>query len=220
MTRKTGAGWQIGRRIAPPRFLIFLGLALVGVAGGNALWSWRIGTMAGFDAAALIFLLSTIPLLDNRPEEMRRAATDNEANRALLLAITGLVMVVILVSVASELTQKGSLKPFVVALVVATLALAWTFSNVIYALHYAHLFYTGNEDGKDIGGIDFPATEEPDYWDFIYFAFCLGMTFQVSDTDVTSSRIRRVVTAHCLAAFVFNIGILAFSINVLGGSGG
>ena len=62
-----------------------------------------------------------------------------------------------------------------------------------------------------------PGTDEPDYWDFVYFAFTLGMTFQTSDVSITDRRIRRVVLGHSLAAFVFNLGVLAFTINVLGG---
>ena len=73
------------------------------------------------------------------------------------------------------------------------------------------------EGAEDARGIEFPQTPEPNYWDFIYFATCLGMTFQVSDMYITSSRLRKVVMFHCLAAFVFNLGILAFTINVLGG---
>ena len=68
-------------------------------------------------------------------------------------------------------------------------------------------------------GLRFPEDDKPDYWDFIYYAFCLGMTFQTSDVSVTDSRFRRVSTGHCLAAFVFNLGVIAFTINVLGGGG-
>ena len=100
--------------------------------------------------------------------------------------------------------------------IIGTLALCWLFSSLIYALHYAHLFY-GDDQGKDARGLDFPGTKEPDYWDFLYFSTCLSMTFQVSDMNITSPRIRRVVMFHCLAAFVFNLGIIAFTINVLGG---
>jgi uncharacterized membrane protein len=119
-------------------------------------------------------------------------------------------------SVASEPMHQGRPKPSIVPLIVGTLSLAWLFSNVVYALHYAHVFYSGI-DGKDARGIEFPKTDEPDYWDFLYFSTCLGMTFQVSDMNITSGRVRRVVMFHCLAAFVFNLGILAFTINVLGG---
>jgi uncharacterized membrane protein len=105
-----------------------------------------------------------------------------------------------------------------VLMIVATLALAWLFGNVVYALHYAHVYYQAGKDrGGDAAGISFPGTKEPDYWDFLYFAFTLGMTFQTSDCDITVQAIRRISIGHCMAAFVFNLGILAFTINALGG---
>lgn len=207
----------IGKRLAPPRFLVFMGAAIVGVGAGIPLFGWRQGIMAGFDAAAILFLALCWPLIHSRPDAMRRTARRNDANRTLLLGITLFVMLAVLVSVASELSQKGGPKPLVVAMIVGTLAVSWVFSNTVYALHYAHLFYNDDEEGKDSGGLDFPKTEEPDYWDFVYFSFCLGMTFQTSDVEMTDGRMRRVATAHCLAAFVFNLGVLAFTINVLGG---
>jgi len=211
-------GLQLGRRIAPPRFLAFVALIVIGAPIGNAFFGWREGTMIAFDVAALVFLIAVYPLLCSKPDEMREAARRNDANRALLLLITSIVSIAVLVAVAAELSQKGAPSTPRLILIIATLALAWTFSNTIYTLHYAHLFYLDTDgDGKDQGGIEFPKTPEPDYWDFVYFSFCLGMTFQVSDMNITSRRIRKVVTAHCLAAFVFNLGIIAFSINVLGG---
>jgi uncharacterized membrane protein len=134
----------------------------------------------------------------------------------MLLAISVAVSLAVLVAVAAELQQKGSPKPLSLVLVIGTLALAWLFSNTIYALHYAHMFYV-THDGRDCGGLEFPKTSEPNYWDFVYYAFCLGMTFQTSDVAVEDGRFRRVSTAHCLAAFVFNLGVVAFTINVLGG---
>ena len=125
---------------------------------------------------------------------------------------------VILVTVGMELSQSETLSGGGIALIVVTLALAWLFSNAIYALHYAHMYYREDaEGGGDCGGIDVPGTKQPDYSDFLYFAFTLGMTFQTSDVDMTSGAYRRVATFHCFAAFVFNIGVLAFTINVLGG---
>ena len=85
----------------------------------------------------------------------------------------------------------------------------------VYALHYAHMFYLkGEAAGRMPAGSTFPSTKEPDYWDFIYFSFTLGMTFQTSDIDITSRAIRRVSIGQCLAAFVFNLGMLAFTINI------
>ena len=208
----------LGNRIAPPRFLAFLAIELIATPIGISLLGWHAGPMAGFDLAALVFLALVSPLLGHEAKQMRLAAKRNDANRFGLLVITGVVMLTVLVSVAAELTQKGAPKPPVVVLIVATLALAWVFSNTIFTLHYAHLFYSADGDeAGDSGGLDFPKTGEPDYWDFVYFSFCLGMTFQTSDVEMTDGRFRRVATAHCLLAFVFNLGILAFTINVLGG---
>ena len=99
------------------------------------------------------------------------------------------------------------------AITASLLVLAWLFSNTVYALHYAHLAYG---DAAKCNGLSFPGTDEPLYWDFVYFAFTLGMTFQTSDVTISDQSLRRVVTLHSLAAFAFNIGVLAFTINVLG----
>ena len=208
----------IGNRLAPARFLFAAVVGMIATAIAISVSDWRVGTMIGFDAAAALFLLSTIPLFRRgNAVSMRQAALRNDANRAGLLVITGIVMLVILVAVAAELSQRRAPKPLDVAAIIATLTLAWSFSNMVYALHYAHIFYIAGKNGKDQRGIDFPGTDEPDYWDFTYFAFTLGMTFQTSDTDITSPRIRKIATFHSLAAFIFNIGILAFTINVIGG---
>ena len=213
---KQDGGWRLGNRIAPARFLLFCVVFAIGLVAAIPPLGPALGTMAAFDAASALFLISLLPLLRGASAEtMRRHAKDNDANRAGLLALTALVTIVILVAVAGEITRKND--GATIALVVGTLALSWLFSNTIYALHYAHLFYLGDERGKDRGGVAIPNCGEPDYWDFVYFAFTLGMTFQTSDVDITSGAVRRVSIGHCLAAFVFNIGVLAFTINVLGG---
>ena len=206
----------IGNLIAPPRFLLFIAATAIACFFAIPAFGLRTGVMAGFDAGAALFLLSVSPLLGHRSDDMRRSATRNDANRLLLLFLTLAVSLVVLVAVASELMQGASPDTRSIALIVGTLVLSWVFSNTIYTLHYAHLYYRARH-GSDAGGLDFPKTPEPNYWDFVYFAFCLGMTFQTSDVDVTDRGIRKVVTLHCLAAFVFNLGIVAFTINVLGG---
>ena len=213
-----GMKLALGNRIAPPRFLLFLFLFLGGVPIASVL-GLQHGLLLAFDVAAGVFLLSLLPLLRNRTaDDMRLAARRNDANRVLLLALTGAVTTVILVAVAAELTQKGQQHAGSVTLIVVTLLIAWLFSNSVYALHYAHIFYLENPEEKgDCGGLEFPGTDEPDYWDFVYFSFTLGMTFQTSDVQINVGHMRRVATFHSLAAFIFNIGILAFSINVLGG---
>jgi uncharacterized membrane protein len=208
--------WSIGNLIAPPRFILFVAVTAVAIWYLIPILGLRSGVMAGFDIGALVFFLACLPLLWSKPDKMRVSACRNDANRFVLLLVTGAVSLVILASIASELMQKGAKEPFHLGLIIGTLAVSWFFSNLIYALHYAHLFYK-DEDGKDAGGFQFPETPEPDYWDFIYFSFCLGMTFQTSDVTVTDGGIRRTVTLHCLEAFVFNLGVIAFTINVLGG---
>ena len=205
----------MGHRIAPPRFLLFLAVLGVGTAVARHWLALGEAFMAGFDLAALVFLVSLAPLLRSDPADMRQRAKDNDANRVLLLGLTGVVCCVVLVAVALELSGKPDLPS--VVLVVTTLALAWLFSNTVYALHYAHLWYRSDAGEGDDGGLDFPDCGEPGFWEFLYFSYTLGMTFQTSDVSITTTRLRRIATGHCLAAFVFNLGVLAFTINVLGG---
>lgn len=193
-------------------------LALLGTIAPLALClPWHEAVMAGFDGAALAFFGAAVPLLDADPAEMRAKAAANDANRELMLLLTGIVSLVVLVAVGVAVSQHGGAKGAVVALLLGTLLIAWLFSNLIYAMHYAHIFYRRGADGGDDGGLDFPQTREPGYWDFLYFAFTLGMTFQTSDVSVTDTGMRRTVLFQCFAAFLFNLGILAFTINVLGG---
>jgi uncharacterized membrane protein len=212
------AAKTIGNRIAPPRFILFVLLLGAGIGAGISAFGWRIGTMAGFDLAAFLFLVSLVPVLGTADsDEMREHAARNDANRVVLLGLTGVVTAVVLVTVAAELRAGSDTAGWSKVLIVATLALAWLFSNAVYALHYAHLFYSKGDDGRsDAGGLDFAGEAEPLYWDFVYFAFTLGMTFQTSDTAISNRRLRRVAIVHSTAAFGYNIGVLAFTINVLG----
>lgn len=219
----TTTRWQrlqtrIGDRIAPPRFLAFAAVLIVASVLLSPEVGMTRGILTGFDGAALLFIGSLVPLLrQGQAAKMRRRAARNDANRTVLLVFCGIVLFVVLVAVGGELRGRSSV--VTIALVVGTLILAWLFSNIVYALHYAHLFYSAGEKG-DAGGLQFPDTAEPDYWDFLYFSVTLGMTFQTSDVSIASRRMRRVVTGQCLAAFIFNLGVIAFTVNVLGGGSG
>ncbi|WP_311269374.1 DUF1345 domain-containing protein [Sphingobium sp. WCS2017Hpa-17] len=206
-----------GPPLFPWRYGMFLALLAVIVPLALIL-PWHEAVMAGFDIAALAFMMSVVPLIDATSATMRRNAQANDANRELMLLLTGIVSLVILVAVGVAVSQHGGPNAISIALLLATLLIAWLFSNLVYAMHYAHIFYLPGDKGQDRGGLDFPDTDEPGYWDFLYFAFTLGMTFQTSDVSVTVSAMRRTVLFQCLAAFLFNLGILAFTINVLGGS--
>ena len=208
----------VGNLIAPPRFLAFLAALIVGFPiFVRLLHRWALGAMTAFDAAAILFLVLCLRLLRTQEAAViRQHAAANDANRRMLLGLTGIVIGTLFVAIAAEAIGHNP-QPFTKALIISTLALAWLFSNTIYALHYAHLAYRHPERG--CLGLEFPGTKVPVYWDFVYFAFTCGMAFATSDVQITSQHIRKVVTVHCLAAFAFNIGVLAFTINVLGSSG-
>jgi uncharacterized membrane protein len=96
-------------------------------------------------------------------------------------------------------------------LAIVTITLSWTFIHAIFALHYAHDYYGS---GHRANGLQFPGDDQPDYWDFAYFSFVVGMTFQVSDVAVTNRAIRRLVVAHGILSFAFNTAILALTVNL------
>ena len=214
----------LGNMIAPTRFIGFLVVLLGGFVAVRWLFGnhdWKDSAALAFDLASACFLVSLVPLLKHGTiTVMRRHAGENDANRLMVLVITSLLTLVVMAAVSGELSRIHQGDIFAAVKLVATLLLIWLFANSVYALHYAHAFYScDRESGGDIGGIDFPGTKTPSYSDFAYFAFTLGMTFQTSDVQITAPAIRQVALLHSFAAFVFNIGVIAFTINVLGGSG-
>ena len=136
-----------GRRFAPPRFVMFCVLLPVAVLSLKQLIGTDRALLAGFDIASVAFLASILPLLkEGTTAEMRTQAEENDANRGILLVITGVVMLAVMASVAWVLT--GEKDAYGIALSIGTLLLAWTFSHVVYALHYAHIYY-GDADRND-----------------------------------------------------------------------
>ena len=209
----------IGNRIAPPRFIAFVViLGIAAVPASRWFGSASLGIIAAFDVAALVFLVSCAPLLAIAdPTRIESLAYENDANRTFLLVITLIVLAVLLAAVGAETVGRHP-EPLTRGLIILTLILAWLFSNTVYALHYAHMGYI--QPGAGCAGYRFPGTPQPLFWDFVYFAFTCGMAFATSDVEVTDQRIRKVVALHCLAAFAFNIGVLAFTVNLLASGGG
>ena len=123
---------------------------------------------------------------------------------------------IILMSENSEVSKKEILH---VIISLSPILLSWFLLHTIFTIRYAHLYHDHNKlgTGSEIGGIDFPTKESPDYIDFAYFSFVIGMTFQVSDISVSSRSIRRFVLMHSLISFVFNTIIVALTINTLAG---
>ncbi len=219
---RAGKRAGLGSRIAPARFVLFLAVmaAVSGIMFTVRGAGWAEALVWGFDLAAVVFILSLWPLgQDHTAEQMRRHSEANDANRAMVLAITAIVMLAVMAAIASDLKAAEQGDIAALAKLVFTLAMAWFFTNLVFMLHYAHYYYQSALDQPgDRGGFQFPETPEPDYWDFLYFSLTAGMSFAASDVDVTRGHMRRVVVLQCLLAFVFNIGVIAFIINTLGAS--
>lgn len=200
-----------------PRFLAFLAVFLAVSLAASFRLPIEEASILGFDLAALVFIALALPIwtLDSAHDARARAARD-DGGRVLLILTAVAVLGVILLALGRLVEGRSHLNTTDFAVVAGTLVLAWLFSNLVYAFHYAHLYYDKGDAG-DAGGILFPEGGEPVFADFVYFAFVIGMTCQTADLDIASRRIRRVVTLHGLVAFFFNLGVLAMTINVLSG---
>jgi uncharacterized membrane protein len=195
--------------------MLFLALLLVGVPALLPIVEPARAVLIGFDLAVAGFVLAAMVKLGRASADgLRDSAARNDAGRILTLVTAAALLFVVLVVIAVEVEGPRASADEVV-LVVATLASAWIFGNTMYAIHYAHLFYDPGPEGRDQRGLGFPETPEPRFSDFCYFAFGVGMTFQVSDVQVLAPKLRIVVTAHALFAFFFNLGILALSVNMV-----
>jgi uncharacterized membrane protein len=172
--------------------------------------------LLAFDVAVLLFLAAIgWQFARAKQETIRRYARAADENYwgFLLISVASATIALLALAVQLHASEHGGMGQIVLA--ACTLVLVWLFINTVFALHYAHEFY-GEGDDKH-WGLDFPGTDEPDYWDFMYFSLCVGMTFQVSDVEITERGIRHVVTVQSVVAFFFNVVIIALSVNVVAG---
>jgi uncharacterized membrane protein len=143
---------------------------------------------------------------------IRRNAVLQDDGRFLILLVTALGAFASIAAIVFELGAARRSSPQL-TLATVTIALSWALVHTTFALHYAHDYYRGAK----AGGLQFPsgnASENPDYWDFVYFSFVIGMTAQVSDVGITDKTIRRTATAHGIISFVFNTALLALTVNI------
>jgi uncharacterized membrane protein len=194
--------------------------ALAFVAAGAGFFAAGIAplraVLAGFDVAALLFLILVVHLFAHADvAAIRRRARIEDAGRRTFLWTNIAFSVIVLLALAQEVlaSRHGSTRDIVLA--AASLLLSWLYFNTIFALHYAHGYY--GDSGRAGSGLEFPGNGEPDYWDFVYFAVTIGMTFQVSDVQVSERGLRRQVAVHALIAFFFNVVILALAVNIAAG---
>ena len=179
---------------------------------------WRTPTklLAGWDVGVGLYLvLVHWVIFHSSVSEIRcRAAIQDEGAFALLI-LTGAAAIASLVALVAEVAQTPSAEArHRLAIGMLTIVLSWLFMHTIFALHYAHEYY-GERNNDQIGGLKFPGTHVPDYWDFAYFSFVVAMTCQVSDVAITSKIIRRVVNIQGVISFFFNLAILALTINMI-----
>ena len=165
---------------------------------------------------AVGFYLVIVAILISRSElhHVQRRAKDEDEGGALVLILTVAAAAASLVAIFAEAAgQKASLLSALLAL--STVVLSWFFIHVIFAFHYAHAFYGEAKDGHR-GGLKFPADDQSDYWDFVYFSFAIGTTSQVTDVLVTGKAMRRLVVGHGVVSFFYNVAVLALMVS-LGG---
>ena len=169
------------------------------------------GVLMSFDAITATLLVGFAwmvqrPAVEDQPNH---AAAQLRA-RSFVLTASIFVSLVILVALGVDLRPPNP--PFEIGLSAVSLVLSWLFLNCVYALYYANAYYSA---APEPGGLLFPGTTHPTYTDFVYFAFVLGTTFQVSDVQITDSGLRRVALVHGVLSFFFNAVVIALTVNAI-----
>jgi len=175
--------------------------------------------------ALTIIFMDWVIIITSHPLEVRKIAKLQDSSRTFLFVFISAASIASLVAIIflfkSTKGVPGAAKNEHILLAMSAVIVSWWMLHTIYTLRYAHLYYDVDTDidgdVKGIGGLQFPGKQQPDYLDFVYFSFIVGMTFQVSDVNISSRRIRRVCIMHSLMSFAFNTAILALSINVVSG---
>lgn len=205
--------------------LTALSRSLIALAMGGLVWGlmagrsgWQTRLLLGWLAYALTVLV-LIWLVIGWADARQTAQREDESRPAIFLftvggALVSLLAVVILLGSIKELTASEATRH--VLLSGLTVISSWLLTHSIFTLHYAHLYYDPDETER-VGGLDFPGDEPPDYLDFAYYSFVVGMTFQVSDVAVTAKPLRRLTLLHGLLSFAFNTLIIALTINTVSG---
>lgn len=221
--REIVGGWRrdgsVDQHGLAARRLVVAGVAgiatLVGVVVSGA--SWAVAVDAAWSATGLVFLAWVwLGIAGKNAAQTASMSRAEDVSRPLADLVLLAASVASLVAVGFVLSQasrdSGSDKGLLIGLALLSVALAWASVHTVYTLRYGDLYYSS----KPAGGIDFHADSPPDYHDLAYVALTIGMTFQVSDTDLTARAIRRTATRHALLSFLFGACIVAITINIVG----
>jgi uncharacterized membrane protein len=180
---------------------------------------WELAVLLGWDAATLTFLATVWPIILRADGARTRAlATREDETKGTAAGLLVGACAASLLGVGFALglagTRRGTEQVALIAVAVATVTLSWITMNTVYTLRYTHLEYRGRAVGVDFGG---SGETTPDYRDFAYLAFTVGMTYQVSDTNIRDRRVRRTVLTHAGFSYVFGVVIVAGAINLIAG---
>jgi uncharacterized membrane protein len=174
---------------------------------------WMVAVVAGWDASAFALLLwSWIVIWTSNPTRTKVRAGADDPGRTLVWLLVSLASAFGLFAATVVLRDaKGSHEDVLVALSLTAVVEAWLLTHTSFTHRYARLYYRP-QDG--VGGLCFPGNEAPDDFDFAYFAFTIGMCFQVSDVTITGRSLRRTSLIHACLAFAYNTAIVALALNV------
>ena len=202
---------------ARTKLLVSLGAAIVGGAAAAAVGAGRSAPLIGWDILAVVFcawVWSTVWRLDAK-STANHAQSENPGRDladVILLgaAVASLIAVGVVLFGAGH--ANGSLKYLQAGLALVSVSVSWTLVHTVFTLKYARLYYSGRA-----GGIDFNEADPPQYSDFAYLSFTIGMTFQVSDTNIESKQIRRMALRHAWLSYPLGVVIISASINLVAG---
>jgi uncharacterized membrane protein len=175
----------------------------------------------GWNAGVILYIgLVAVMMYDSCLHKMRlRAQVQDEGSYVVLVAVV-LAAIVTIGAIVAELASVKDMHGFAryahTALAFASIVTAWLFSHLMFAQHYAHDYYLALAHGLP-AGLDFPQEDNPDYGDFLYFAFVIGTSGQTADVSFTSKSMRRIGLIHCVLAYFFNATLVALTINIASG---
>ena len=196
--------------LSRPRTFISLAIGLASLLFLPASWRPASRLLVAWDIFVAIYMgLAFITVFSCGIDDIRRQAARQDDGRFFILIMTGLGAFASIAAIVMELAIKPQQAPQLI-LAVVTIVLSWTAIHTTFALHYAHDYYRGVKPG----GLAFPGDDQPDYWDFVYFSFVIGMTAQVSDVGITDKMIRRTAAAHGVISFIFNTALVALMVNI------
>lgn len=179
-----------------------------------------------WDIGVITFLALTAWMIGaGKPAAVRVRARQQDERAPVILVLVVAAAVISLVSLGFLLKKTEELPPLLMtarmSLAGLTVICSWILTHTMFATHYAHHYYDEalgaprGPDGPDREGLEFPGGEDPDYWDFFYFSLVIGMTSQTSDVAITARGMRRMAACHGLLSFVFNVVVLALTVNML-----